>query len=154
MRIGYGKAAIWGLVAGVIMAMFTMMITWAMGMGFLTMLAMIAAVLAPTATIGGAGLGVLVLGALIHMALSMMFGVLYAVIVNSVTHEFVGTGIAVGLGLWLVNFYILGLVIPGAHMMAQHEPVWLAAASHLIFGFTLGVLSRTSASALRPGANV
>lgn len=155
MKIGYGKAAIWGLVAGIIMAIVTMMITAAMGMGFWTMLVMIAGiVLGPSAMMGGLSVGVLVIGAIIHMALSMMFGVVYAVIVNAVTHEFIVTGLIFGIVLWLFNFYVLGLIIPGALMMAQHEPTWLAIATHLIYGFTLGALSRNSASTITTAASV
>jgi hypothetical protein len=148
VHVGYGKAAIWGLLAGIAMAIATMMITAAVGMGFWTMLLLIAGiVLGPSAMMGGVSLGVLLIGAIIHMALSMMFGVIYAAIVNSVTREIMLTAVVFGLALWIVNFYVLGLVLPGARMMAQHEPTWLAILSHLVFGLTLGGLSRTSASA-------
>lgn len=155
MKIGYGKAAIWGLIAGIAMAIVAMMITWAMGMGFWTMLVMIASlVVGQSAMIGGLSLGVLMLGAIIHMALSMMFGVMYAAVVNLATREFIGTGLVFGLVLWLFDFYVLGLVFPGARLMAAHEPAWLAIVTHLTYGFTLGTLSRGSASAISAPASV
>lgn len=146
-HISYGKAAGWGLAAGIAMAIVTMIITAAVGMGFWTMLLMIAAiVLGPSAMMGTIGVSVLIIGAVIHMALSMMFGVVYAAIVNLLTREFIVTSLIFSLALWLVNFYVLGLVIPGARMMAQHEQAWLAIVSHLVFGLTLGALARSSAS--------
>lgn len=148
MNIAYGKAAIWGLVAGIVMAIVTMMITAVMGMGLWAMPAIIAGLILGPSAVMNVTFGVIMIGLIIHMALSMMFGVAYALIVNSATHEFVGTGVAFGIVLWLFNFYVIGLVLPGARMMAQHEPIWLAVISHLIFGFTLGALSRSSASAI------
>jgi len=57
VHVGYGKAAIWGLLAGIAMAIVTMMITAAVGMGFWTMLLLIAGiVLGPSAMMGGVSL--------------------------------------------------------------------------------------------------
>lgn len=146
VQISYGKAAAWGLVAGIVMALVTMMITALMGMGLWALPAMIAALLlGPPATMGVTA-GVIMIGLVIHMVLSMMFGVVYAAIVNFFSHEFLLTGTLFGLLLWIVNFYVIGLFVPGARMMAQNEPIWLAIMSHLIFGVTLGLLSRRSAS--------
>lgn len=146
VQMGYGKAAAWGLVAGIVMALVTMMITALMGMGLWAMPAMIAAlVLGPSAMMGVTA-GVIMIGLAIHMVLSMMFGFVYATIVNFFSHESIVTGTLFGLLLWIVNFYVVGLFIPGAQMMAQHEPIWLAIMSHLVFGVTLGLLSRASAS--------
>lgn len=146
IQLGYGKAAILGLVAGIVMAMVTMMITATLGMGLWALPTMIAAVLLGPSVMMGAGVSVIMIGLIMHMVLSMMFGVIYAAIVNLVTHEFIVTALVFSLLLWVVNLYVLGLVIPGARMMAQHEPVWLAIMSHLVFGITLGALSRSSSS--------
>lgn len=146
VQISYGKAAAWGLVAGIVMALVTMMITALMGMGLWALPAMIAALLLGSPATMGVTAGVIMIGLVIHMVLSMMFGVVYAAIVNFFSHEFLLTGTLFGLLLWIVNFYVIGLFVPGARMMAQNEPIWLAIMSHLIFGVTLGLLSRRSAS--------
>ncbi|MFN2527306.1 MAG: hypothetical protein ABR584_01145 [Candidatus Baltobacteraceae bacterium] len=150
--ISYGKAAAWGLVAGIVMALVTMMVTALMGMGLWAMPSMIAALVLGPSVMMGATAGAIMIGLAIHMLLSMLFGVVYAAIVNFLSHEFVVTAMAFGLLLWIVNFYAAGLFLPGAQTMAQHEPVWLAITSHLVFGMTLGLLSRRSVftvSALR-----
>lgn len=150
--IGYVKAAIWGLVAGIVMAVVTMMITAVMGMGLWAMPMMIAAILLGPSAMMGAGAGVILLGLMMHMVLSMMFGIAYGVVVNLCTHEFLATAIVMSLFLWLMNFYALDLIVPGARTMAQIEPIWLAIVSHLVFGITLGTLSRSVSVA--PGTAV
>lgn len=148
IHVRYGKAAIWGLVAGIVMAMATMMITAIVGMGLWALPTMIAALLLGPSAVMGAGAIVIMIGLITHMVLSMMFGVIYAAIVNLLTHEFIVTALVFGLLLWIINFYAVGSVVAGARMMAQHEPTWLAIVSHLVFGITLGALSQRSASSL------
>ena len=144
MQIGYGRAAILGLVAGIAMAMVTMMVTAVLGMGLFAMPAMIAGlVLGPSATMG-AGVGVILLGLMLHMALSMMFGIAYAAVVNLCSGEALFTGAFFGLALWALNLHLVALIVPGARFMAEHEPGWLAIMSHLVFGITLGFLARAS----------
>lgn len=132
--ISYGKSALAGLVGGLVMAAMAMMLTALLGMGLFAMPKMIGGLIfgAQAAMSGGAML--IAVGLMLHMMLSAMFGLLYGVIVNAVTHEFWITGLAFGMALWIVNFYLVGLVLPGARMMAQSEPVWLAVMTHAVFG--------------------
>ena len=142
-RIGYEKGALAGLVGGLIMAVVAMMVTAAMGMGIFETPAMIAGlVLGP----GAAGITAVLVGFVVHMMFSAIFGVLFAAIVNGVTHEFVGTGLALGIALWLVNFYAIASVLPSARMVAQSEPFWLALMTHALFGISTGLLAKKWAS--------
>ncbi len=133
LRLDYVHGAIAGLIGGITMAMVTMMLTGMMGMGIWAMPKMIGGLaLGPQAVMTG-GVAVIVAGLMIHMMLSVMFGLVYAMIVNVVTRELWLTGLTLGIALWLVNFYAVGAVWPAAAMM-QKEPLALAALSHLVFG--------------------
>lgn len=144
IQLKYPNAALFGLIAGIVMAMVAMMATAILGMGLWAMPAMIAGlILGPSATMDVTPV-VIIVGLMIHMALSMMFGIVYAAVVNTVTRERVLTGLGLGLLLWVFNFYVLGLFIPGARMMADHEPLALAVMTHLIFGGTLAFLAERS----------
>ena len=132
--IGYPRAALAGLIGGVAMAMVAMMITGLLGMGALAVPKMIGGlVLGPEAVMNG-GVGIVMLGLAVHMMLSVVFGLVYGFIVNSLTHEFWMTGLGFGIVLWIVNFYVVGLFLSGARMMAQTEPLWLAVMNHMVFG--------------------
>lgn len=144
-QLGYGKAAILGLVAGLAMAMLAMMVTALSGMGLFAMPAMIGGLVFGPAAVMSAGVGVILAGLMLHMAFSMMFGVAYAAIVNLWTKETLFTGIVFGLALWAFNLHILARIVPGAAFIAEHEPGWLAIMTHLVFGATLGLLARSAA---------
>ncbi len=137
--LGIGYAALAGLVAGLVMAMIAMIATLTMGMGAMAMPDMIGGlILGPGVSMTGGAL-VTFVGLLLHMMLSALFGVLYAVIVKHVTHEFLFTAIAYGLALWIVNFYVVGNILPNAGAFAQHDPLFLAVLTHLAYGVTLGL---------------
>ncbi|GAC1458124.1 MAG: hypothetical protein PVSMB1_07970 [Gemmatimonadaceae bacterium] len=141
-----GRAAIAGVIGGIVMAMVAMMVTATLGMGLWAMPAMIAGlILGPQAAMSG-GLGVIGTGLALHMMLSAIFGVVLGIVVNKATHEFVFTGAAVGLALWIVNFYLVGALWQPATLMAQHEPAWLAAMTHLVFGLATGYTARRLSS--------
>lgn len=137
--IGFGAAALAGLVAGIIMAMVAMIATTVLGMGALAMPSMIGGLLLGSQIAANGGPMVVLTGLMLHMMLSAMFGVVYAVIVNRVTHELPVTALAYGVGLWLMNFYVIGHVWSNAAAIAQNEPVFLALTTHLVFGAVLGV---------------
>ena len=142
--LSYSKAALFGILAGLAMAIVAMMTTAILGMGLWAMPSMIAGlILGPSAAMS-AGVGVILIGLMLHMLFSMMFGVIYAAAVNLGTHEYLITGAALGIALWFVNFHLMGRFIPAAQFMAAHEPNWLAIMTHLIFGLALGVLATTA----------
>lgn len=144
-------AALAGLAAGIVMALVAMMVTAVMGMGLFAAPAMIAGiVLGPEAAMNPSP-GVIVTGLGLHMVLSMMFGVLFAVLVARVRASTVGLGLAYGVALWIMNFYVLSFVSAGARAMAAHEPVALAIGTHLIFGLVLGTIVARSGKSLPAG---
>jgi len=83
--------------------------------------------------------------------LSIAFGLVFAFVVNTWTHEIWTTGIVLALALWLFNFYGIGAILPGAHAMAQHEPLLLAVMTHLVFGV---VMAFAASRALSTGAAI
>ncbi len=146
-RIAVLPAAGAWLAAGIVIALVAMMATYAMGMGLFAAPAMIAGiVLGPQAAMSPQPL-VIMSGLILHMALSMVFGVAFALLVARVSAPIVALGLAFGVALWLVNFYVLSFVSAGARAMAAHEPVWLAVLTHVIFGFVLSaIVARATAA--------
>lgn len=143
--LGVFPAAGYGLIAGIVMAMVAMLATWMLGMGPFAPLAMIAGIaIGPEATMSPTP-SVLAIGLMLHMVLSMMFGVVFALLAPRLRANYVALGAAYGVVLWLVNFYLLSFVSPGARAMATHEPVWLAITTHLMFGLVLGWLVERTA---------
>lgn len=140
-HLSYGMGILAGLIGGIVMAMVTMVITQMLGMGMFAMPNMIAGLILGQSAMAG-GLMVFLVGMMIHMMLSAMFGLIYAIVANRISHEFIWTGLIWGLILWPVNFYVIGSVWPPAHMMAQNEPTWLAIVSHGIFGLVTGLLGK------------
>jgi len=151
-NVGYGRGAIAGLIGGIVMAMLTMMVTAGMGMGALALPKMIAGMFLGSDAAMAGGAGVIIFGLGAHMMLSILFGLVYAGIVNGLTHEFWVTGIAFGIAVWVVNFYAIGAVWPGAHMMAANERVWLAAMSHIIFGLVTAWVAGAGAAPAAVGS--
>lgn len=144
-HVTYPHGAVAGLIGGIAMAMVTMMVTAMMGMGAFAMPQMIGGLLlGPGAAMSG-GAGVVMIGLMLHMMFSIVFGLIYAAIVNSATHEFWVTGIVFGIVLWLFNFYVVGLFLPGARAM-QSEPLWLAVMNHMVFGLVTAWVAKALAS--------
>jgi uncharacterized membrane protein YagU involved in acid resistance len=138
-RLTYVQGGIAGLAGGIAMAMAAMMFTAFLGMGLWAMPQMIAGLAVGQAATAG-GPGIIMLGLMIHMMLSVMFGVIYAVIVKAATRELWFTGLGYGIALWVVNLHLLARFLPAARVMAQNEPLWLAAMTHMIFGLvTAGI---------------
>lgn len=144
-HVSYGRGAIAGLVGGIIMALVAMMATAALGMGLFAAPIMIGGILlGPGAAMAG-GIGVIMTGFALHMMLSVIFGLLFAFVVDVWTHEIWITAIVLAIALWLFNYHILGAILPGAHAMAEHEPTWLAALTHLVFGVAMAFVAGVSA---------
>jgi len=84
-----------------------------------------------------------------HFSIGAAAGAVFHVLVNRFAADkpastIIGLGAAYGLVMWIVNFYgILSWLQPrlvGAPYVLQLMPIWIAAATHLIYGLTLGVL--------------
>ena len=79
------------------------------------------------------GQGRIALGLAMHAVLSIGFGVLFAVVVNRLTHEFWMTGLAYGLTLWVINYWSSELT-PGGRSMNELKTSWLSPIAHVVYG--------------------
>ena len=127
-----------GIIGGMLMAMIMMMATAAGGMGFLAPLRLIAAtVYGGEAMTGG---GPLIVGLMIHMMNSMVFGVIFAWIVGRRPAAFPAlmAGVAFGVAIWAVMTF--GGLPMLNHLMRERVammPVaWFIA--HVAFGMGVG----------------
>lgn len=143
----YVYGGIIGTVAGLAMAIPAMLYSLTLGQSFFALPAGIAVpfVGAEASTTAG---GIL-LGLMLHIALSMIVGVVFAVVVqtllkNSVTHglSLLWPGLAFGVAIWAFNWF---LFLPAAY------PDFLAVMAagpalvfHLIFGATLALYGRVA----------
>jgi hypothetical protein len=133
-----------GIIGGMLMAMIMMMATAAGGMGLFAPLRLIAATFyGKDAMAGGAPL---IVGLIVHMMNSMVFGVIFAWIAGRRRAAFPAlmAGVAFGVAIWAVmTFGGLPMLNPMMRERVVMMPVaWFIA--HLAFG--MGV---SSASALR-----
>ena len=130
--------AISGIIAGIVMAMFSMGYPGMTGMGFLAPLRLIAATLyGVDALIGGSD--VLMAGLIIHMMVSAVFGIIFAALLPRTA----GGGTAFGLGIiyGIIIWGVMGyLVVPIVNpTMSVRIPVMAGAFwfEHVVFGMFL-----------------
>lgn len=89
---------------------------------------------------------VLTVGCILYLSTGAIYGVVFHLIMSgplahaSVLRRFV-VGSAIGLGLWIVNFYlILSWLQPallGGNWILTEVPFWVAALTHLAFAWTM-----------------
>jgi len=129
-----------GVIAGVIMAFVAMLTTAAQGLGFWLVPKMIAATfLGVDALVGGAG--AIILGVIIHLIVSALFGLLFAFLtprIISASSDF-GLGIIYGVIIWAVMTFI---ILPiGNEVMRDRVALmpfaWFV--QHLVFGGSLAL---------------
>lgn len=138
------NGAIAGIAGGFVIAAVGMILDAALGIGFWALPNAIGGiVLGPTAGASSAFGPVTLAGVVIHMMLSVGFGVATLFAIRKVTREHVATAVAMGLGLWLVNYYVLGQLSAGAHAVATLNPIWMAGALHALFGAVTGLATRS-----------
>lgn len=135
--VGAGIGA--GIVAALVMVVFTMIAFAARGQGFFTPLQLIGALF-----MGGDALVYdfwsALLGLGIHMVMGAIFGVIFAAMARRMASY--GVRLAAGLAYGAIIFLVMTyLVLPWANplMAVGIEPGWFFLA-HLAFGFTLGAL--------------
>jgi hypothetical protein len=142
--------AIAGMIGGAMMAMFTMIATVTyLGMGFFTPLYVIASPLTGrqvmmTATHGGAfyfALGPAVLGLVVHMMWSALWGIIFGLIASGLHLRGVAAvigGMVFGILVLLVMSFIVGPIV-GAPNFFQllGWPTWII--GHLLFGMVIGL---------------
>ena len=78
------------------------------------------------------------LGICFHMVLSALYGILIVLLARGFGTGFIGTGIVVGIFVWLFNHFLAASVLPGAKKHAGFNPLWLAFGLHALFGAITG----------------
>jgi hypothetical protein len=154
--------AVSGLVGGVAMALFaTIYAAWA-GLGFWTPVEAIAQTVLGQSIVGASAV---IVGIAIHVALSMVFGVLFSLITprDVIGAPAIAFGMFAGLAiLVMMDLVVLPLVSPTtrSHLMwgswPHALPVWVAFTIHLIYGLGLSLapmLRRRFSMQVNRGAN-
>ncbi len=140
------QGAIGGIIAGLVFAMFEMVMAALLNGAFFGPLRMIGAIvlgreaLQPSYPL----LTAIVVGLVVHMMLSAIYGIVFALIVAAVPAlasspaALIAAASVYGLVLWLVNFYV---VAPLADWVwfTQSNPVVQFIAHTVMFGAVLGV---------------
>lgn len=132
--------AIVGLIAGMVMAMWAMIVAAMMGAGLLASPQMIAEPLFGPFHMCTFNPGAFVVGLMIHMMFSLVFGIVFAAIWQGINQggivPIIG-GMVYGVMIWLVMSYVVAPVV-GSHI-AQEMPTWAWLVAHLMFGVVLGL---------------
>ena len=138
-----------GIIAGIVFAMFEMIVAAIMGDGFFAPLMMIGAIVLgqgalpmPEPTIG---LSTIVpVGITVHMVLSIIYGAVFAAAASSVGFlrnnrwALIGVATVFGIALWIVNFYVVAPILFPWFGMAN--PVVQFLAHTFFFGTALGLV--------------
>lgn len=144
-RRPYGAGALAGLIAGIVMAIVSMIVAASTGAGASMPLRGIAAALFGVDALVGSR-GILLVGLVIHLAFSVVAGLVFAGIVGNVrTGVAFGSGIVYGIIIWAVNtFGILPAINPTMSARSAMMPgSWFV--FHLIYGgmlFLVPILHR------------
>jgi len=85
------------------------------------------------------------LGIAVHVLLSAAFGVVYAIVVTRLTHEFWMTGAAYALILWVINYWG-GHLSPIGRQMTQAKPAWLSPIVHVAYGAVMALVAESMAA--------
>ncbi len=141
------RGATAGMVAGAMMAMFSMVAMAAAGNGFWTPLNAIAHTVWKGAPLDGQFSGrALIVGMLAHMATSMMLGVAVVAATRSFRRNLLATvGVAtmLAMAVWAVQLAVWSSISQSA--FDAFTP-WVLFVAHAVFGMTAGVLVARSAS--------
>ncbi len=89
---------------------------------------------------------ILFIGCVLYLCTGSVYGIVFHVVMSSffsgtstITRFFVAT--AIGLGLWIVNFYLilswLQPMLLGDNWIVRLVPVWVAVLTHLAFAWTM-----------------
>lgn len=138
------RGAVGGVVGGALMMLWSMIAMWLTGTGFWTPPNLIAHTVFPSAPLGASfSVPALVIGLLIHFAVAIVFGMLFAALMTPAagwvptTTTSALSGIAYGIVVWLVMQF---LVWTAADTVAASAfTPWIFAVGHLIYGLTIGL---------------
>ena len=137
---------IWGIVAGIVFAMFEMIMSAILGNGFFMPLRMIGAIiLGKGALMSSYSLAeAAVVGLVLHMMLSAMYGLIFGLVIGSVDVLRSNRNLTVlaatffGFALWIFNFYVVTTVAFDWFSMANQTVQFFA--HTFFFGSMLGLL--------------
>jgi hypothetical protein len=101
-----------------------------------------AAIALGSAAAAKSGPSVTLTGLVVLLGSLATFGAVLARLCNHVTHELTWTGVALGLGLWILDHYLVPATVPCARPFAESQPAWLALPLHLFFGFVVAEVMR------------
>jgi hypothetical protein len=141
--------AVMGIIAGIIFAIFEMIVAAIMGPSFVAPLMMIGAIvlgegaLPPQPTIGLAM--VISVGVIVHMVNSAIFGAIFGAIASGIgalrssRWALILAASAFGFLLWPINFYVIGTIL--FPWFLQANQLWQGFVAHtFFFGSVLGLL--------------
>ena len=138
------RGALGGIVGGALMALWSMIAMWLTGPGFWTPLNLIAHAAWRSAPLDGTfSVAALVVGVLVHFAVAVCFGLVFAALMapaagwNTKTITTTLSGVAYGLVIWLVMHVLVWPVADPA--AAAAFPLWIFAVGHVIYGLTVGL---------------
>ena len=135
-----------GAVAGIIFAMFEMIMAAILGDGFFMPLKMIGAIVLGQGALQASYplVTAVLVGVIVHMTLSAIYGAVFAAVVSAIgalqgnRGALIGVATIFGFILWLVNFYAIAPVLFPWFLMAN--PVAQLLAHTFFFGTALGLL--------------
>ncbi len=138
-----GTGIIGGVLAGVAMVTAAMVWMALVGQGFFKPLDVIASILMGKAAINP-GFQVVpeLVGIMIHLALSTLFGFFFAFAVSRASWPsgaIIGAALAYGLLLWIVNVVIIDANFVPAGLSLAPTPLMIVV--HLVFGLVLGLVA-------------
>lgn len=145
-RLSYWQGLYAGLCGGFAMMLAMAALSKAAGMSIWQQPKIFAAALLGPKVKDG-GVVPIAIGTVIHYTLSAGFGVLFAIVVDNLTHEFWMTGLAYALSLWVINYWG-SLMTPGGRAVMELKTSWLSPIAHLMYG---GIMAAV-AIALAAGA--
>lgn len=154
------RGALGGLAGGVVMAMWSMIVMWLIGVGFWTPLNLMAHTFWPSAPLDATFRpAALAIGLVVHLMMSVALGLVLAILVRAagrIAASWAGlaaVGMAYGLVVWLVNQFVIWPMIDP--LAAQAFTPWVFAVGHLMYGLVAGLaLIGTSVSAGREAPSV
>lgn len=139
------RGAVGGLMGGIVMAMWSMIVLWMTGFGFWTPLNLIAHAVWRDAPLDAAfSWGGLIIGMVVHMMMSIILGLALAAILAAIPRllpsPMASTAVGLGFGLvvWLIAQYGIWPVIDSA--AAEAFTPWVFAIAHLMYGAIAAII--------------
>lgn len=139
---GYFAGAIGGIVGGLAIAALGMVYGAVSGRGFWTLPNAIGGMILGPRGEDARSFGVATLiGGVLHVVLSAVFGSIIAIVAQNLTHAYIATGLILGAALWAVNYVGIAAVHPASREVAKVNPVPIALGLHLLFGLISAVVA-------------